>query len=421
MPNIIYYSCDDFFQTTLDYLYDKHEDKIEDFVYLDESIYSRYDYRSRRYDSSKRLRTIIPHNCDFEFMETIEEQDFVFRIVVEPVKDESENVRTMINGGDGCGAPEDIIMSKLVLSCENKEALIKLIDIAKEFVQEKRQDIRKSTNETIRVFYYKKEYWALLSKLPKRPLDTLYLKKGQKESLTGLVDDFFKKETRDIYLSFGMPYKCVIMLYGAPGTGKTTAITTTASHFDCDIYTIPITKELSDYAMIDAFAGINDKEDKKHIVVIEDIDSIFNAEERKKGDDNNMLTLNTLLNCLDGHTCKEGTLLFLTANDAQVMDKAIVRSCRIDHKIEFDYADKYQIKNIYDTFLPEQSEHFDEFYQYIRKKRVTTAMLQEFLFFNRKCDNILEHMDLLMDIIDKNKPKNLEKKDKDDQENNIYM
>ena len=155
MPNIIYYSCDDFFQTTLDYLYDKHEDKIEDFVYLDESIYSRFDYRSRRYDSSKRLRTIIPHNCDFEFMETIEEKDYSFRIVVEPVKDESMNVRTMMNCGESC-APEDIIMSKLVLSCENKEALIKLIDIAKEFVQEKRQDIRKSTNETIRVFYYKK-------------------------------------------------------------------------------------------------------------------------------------------------------------------------------------------------------------------------------------------------------------------------
>ena len=103
------------------------------------------------------------------------------------------------------------------------------------------------------------------------------------------------------------------------------------------------------------------------------------------------------------------------------MDKAIVRSCRIDHKIEFDYADKYQIKNIYDTFLPEQSDHFDEFHQYIRKKRVTTAMLQEFLFFNRKCDNILERMDLLMDIIDKNKPKNLEKKDDQNQENNIYM
>ena len=97
-----------------------------------------------------------------------------------------------------------------------------------------------------------------------------------------MVDDFLRK-TRDTYLSFGMPYKCVIMLYGAPGTGKTTTISSIASHFDCDIYTsLPITKELSDYAMIDAFSGINDKEDKKHIVVIEDIDSIFNAEERKK-------------------------------------------------------------------------------------------------------------------------------------------
>jgi SpoVK/Ycf46/Vps4 family AAA+-type ATPase len=300
-------------------------------------------------------------------------------------------------------------MSKLVLSCENKEALIKLIDIAKEFVQEKRQDIRKSTNETIRVFYYKKEFWALLSKLPKRPLDTLYLKKGQKESLTGLVDDFFKKETRDIYLSFGMPYKCVIMLYGAPGTGKTTAITTTASHFDCDIYTIPITKELSDYAMIDAFAGINDKEDKKHIVVIEDIDSIFNAEERKKGDmEHNGITLQSFLNCLDGFTCVEGTMLFLTANKPEVLDYAMVRSCRIDNKIELGYADKYQTKQMFTKFFPDQIDKFKEFYDLIRHREFTTASLQEFLFYNRDCENILEIMDQFTEILEKNDPKNFE-------------
>ena len=43
-------------------------------------------------------------------------------------------------------------------------------------------------------------------------------------------------------------------------------------------------------------------------------------------------------------------------------------------------------------------------------------MLQEFLFYNRKCDNILEHMDQLMDIIDKNKPSKLSSKKK-----NLYM
>ena len=45
-------------------------------------------------------------------------------------------------------------------------------------------------------------------------------------------------------------------------------------------------------------------------------------------------------------------------------------------------------------------------------------MLQEFLFYNRKCDNILEHMDQFMEIVDKNKPSELGSSKK---EKNIYM
>ena len=36
-------------------------------------------------------------------------------------------------------------------------------------------------------------------------------------------------------------------------------------------------------------------------------------------------------------------------------------------------------------------------------------MLQEFLFYNRKCENILELMDEFQTLIDKNDPKNLER------------
>ena len=48
----------------------------------------------------------------------------------------------------------------------------------------------------------------------------------------------------------------------------------------------------------------------------------------------------------------------------------------------------------------------------------TTAMLQEFLFYNRKSDNILEHIDNFVEIVEKNKPSELstEKKEK-----NLYM
>ena len=46
-------------------------------------------------------------------------------------------------------------------------------------------------------------------------------------------------------------------------------------------------------------------------------------------------------------------------------------------------------------------------------------MLQEFLFFNRKCENVLEHIDKFMDIVDKNKPSELSSDTKENQ--NLYM
>ena len=44
----------------------------------------------------------------------------------------------------------------------------------------------------------------------------------------------------------------------------------------------------------------------------------------------------------------------------------------------------------------------------IKHREYTTAMLQEFLFYNRECENILEIMDKFIDIIEKNDPKNYE-------------
>ena len=82
------------------------------------------------------------------------------------------------------------------------------------------------------------------------------------------------------------------------------------------------------------------------------------------------------------------------------------------------YADKYQTQSIFETVLPQQKDNFNKFYEKIKSKEFTTAMLQEFLFFNRKCDNILNKIDIFFDIIEKNKPENFEK---DQKTQNIYM
>ena len=428
MNTLILYPVDTYYNIILEYLYDTYPDKITNFVYSTECSSSQFEYRYRRYKDKQSIKSILPHDCDFHFVKELDEEDIKFQCRLEVIKKKIP----VFDGADemicncevktyyhslGHEGGEDRILKRLTLSSSKKESLIKLIDVAKETIKKKHEENKKSTNDTIRIYYFRKEYWNMLAKAPKRPIETLYLKEGEKETLISMVEEFFHDETRDVYLSFGMPYKHIVMLYGVPGSGKTSTITALASHFDCDIYTIPITKELTDYGLIDAFSYINDKEDKKRIIVLEDIDCMFDCE-RKEGDEKNMITLQALLNCLDGHTCVEGTLLFMTANKPEKMDSAMVRSCRIDYKLKLGYADEYQTKAIYDTFLPKQEGHFKKFYQRISHMEVTTAMLQEFLFYNRKCENILDHMKQFMDIVEKNKPSELST---DKKEENIYM
>lgn len=321
MNNLIVYPYEALFDILTEYLYDNYNSCFTNFSYRNECFHKTYEYRLRKHTNKKLIKSLEPYDCNFTFKHIIDNNDIEFKCkLIIITKDNIPEKYYHLLGHEG---GEDRIQKTLTISSIEKDNIIKFVDIAKENIKKKHEENKKSSNETIRIYYYARDYWTMLSKTPKRNIDTLYLKEGQKESIIEIIDTFFKEETRNIYLSYGMPYKHVVMLYGIPGTGKTTTITVLASHFDCDIYTIPITKELTDYGLIESFTNINDKEDRKKIIVLEDIDCIFDKE-RKEGDDNNMLTLQTLLNCLDGHTCAEGTLLFMTANNPDKMDYAMV-------------------------------------------------------------------------------------------------
>ena len=419
MYSLIYYPYNNVYRCLLEYICDNYGDKIENFVYLSESTMNTYRFGFKRSEELKKVKSIVPHDCNIKFIETIDEKEIAFECKLETLSDNCHGGNRMFTQSLGHDGVEDRLMKRLTISSYVKDDLILFVDTVKEYIKEKHESQKKSTNDTIRIYYYQKEFWTMLSKLPKRPIETLYLKEGEKENLLSMVDKFFAKETRDLYLSFGMPYKHIVMLYGVPGSGKTSTISAIASYFDCDIYTIPISKELTDYGLIDAFSYVNEKEDRKRIIVLEDIDCIFDTT-RKEGDEHNMITLQSLLNCLDGHTCVEGTLLFMTANNPEKMDYAMVRSCRIDYKLELGYADEYQTKNIFETFLPNQTNHFKQFYKKINHMEFTTAMLQEFLFYNRECENVLEHLPKFIDIVEKNKPSKLST-EKMGAEKNLYM
>jgi len=408
MVNLILYSNDIYYKQVLHYIYSHYTDKINDFVYSSTNITKTYEWRERF--NENKVKVCHPYDSEMELDFNDTKIIFTLKSLVD-----SNNIPKKINIPHGCSTTEEVILKKLTLTSETKEMLIKFIDTAKEFCEKQMKDAKKSEKHTININYWRKEYWTLLFKCPKRPIETLYLKEGVKEKMIEQIQDFFSKETRDEYIRYGIPYKNVFLLYGVPGSGKTSTIRTIASYLDCNLYIIPISKELTDYGLIDALTYIEEKEEKKRMIIIEDIDCIFT--ERKKGDSDNGISLQGLLNCFDGFSCVEGTLLFLTANKPEVLDQAMIRSCRIDHRYKLGYADEYQTKCIFETIMHNYKEKFNEFYDKISTKKYTTAMLQEFLFDNRKNPDYMKHIKEFYEIIEKNKPSNYTEKE----EQQLYM
>jgi hypothetical protein len=398
---MIMFNNSPFHDEVLKYICVQYNDQINSFNYSVEQIYHFNEWRFRRKEKPLDLKVNMPNECDI----IIYYQGLPIHIKFSTVKDNND-VPYKLLSTEGC-CSEETIVTKLELSASTKELLMSFVDEAKEWSDNETKKIKSCSKETMSIYYYKKDYWTLLSKSPKRPLSTVYLRENVLDGIMEKVDKFFSPETRGIYLSFGIPYKSVQLVHGPPGTGKTSLIKSIASQLDCDLYILPISKDMLDTNLVDAFSYINDNEEKERIIVIEDIDTLFDGE-RKEGDDKNGITLQAFLNCLDGFTCVEGTMLFLTANKPEVLDFAMIRSCRIDNKIKLDYADKYQTEKMFQTFLPEQSDKFKEFYREISHKEFTTAMLQEFLFYNRDCDNILDILSEFIDIVDNNDPKNFE-------------
>lgn len=181
----------------------------------------------------------------------------------------------------------------------------------------------------------------------RRELDTIFMEDGVIESITNHIDKYMAN--KDLYTGRGIIYKTGILLYGEPGTGKTSLIKALASKYGRDL----ILLDMSTFQSIglETFVHSVNIDDKKYIIALEDIDCVIADRENENADKDDKKVINMLLQLLDSNSSPNEVIFIASTNHIELLDEALMREGRFDLRVP--------ITGIYEEKAREMCKSFD--------------------------------------------------------------
>lgn len=234
----------------------------------------------------------------------------------------------------------------------------------------------------VRAYISNNGWWRKLPNFAPRKFDTVDMPAQVSESLLRRISSFLT--SRQDYAAKGIPYHLNLLFYGPPGTGKTSLASALAGKFGLGLHILNIAGPgMNDDRLVSLMAGLP----RRSILLMEDVDCVVPDRSTKPThaqpstpnidgieSENTGVTLSGLLNCMDGITAPDGSIIIMTTNFPERLDTALTRAGRVDMKIEFGYATSEQIRSMAGRFtgapLPEKVV------QHMLDKKYTTADLQ---------------------------------------------
>ncbi|CAA0839278.1 P-loop containing nucleoside triphosphate hydrolases superfamily protein [Striga hermonthica] len=234
--------------------------------------------------------------------------------------------------------------------------------------------------------------------------DTLAMDPVKKHDI---INDLCKfADSKDYYAKIGKAWKRGYLLFGPPGTGKSSMIAAMANLLEYDVYDLELTSVKDNTELRKLLIDTSGKS----IIVIEDIDCSINLTgQRKKEDDSDdedednekdeieklkgkvekleeggkkssEVTLSGLLNFIDGlwSACGGERIIVFTTNYVEKLDPALIRRGRMDKHIELSYCGFEAFKVLAKNYLEiEEHELFGKIRSMLEEIEMTPADVAE--------------------------------------------
>lgn len=206
------------------------------------------------------------------------------------------------------------------------------------------------------------------------------------------------QKNKQLLKSIGEFKSLSYLLYGIPGTGKTTLIKALSSKYNMDVYIInSIYAKSSNIGSL--LNPVKNDTAKQVIVLFEDFDRFIVRQDNKE-------LLGIILNAMDGFDDSDNVIRFFTGNDCSVIynEKALIN--RISGKYKFDYPTFEMFRAKLMKLGQISPEPFDDdkvntFISLIVDKQITlrpfTSYCVRYLFTENNLTNMIDHVNELIE------------------------